>query len=100
MATELGTSDFHVREHVSTVSYAAMSVKYPPRWSDIQKVAAWCGGAVRLYEDAANRRARERFPRTECIPKGPKGRVHEEDIHGRWDEAQKAFVPAAEEVVS
>jgi hypothetical protein len=42
---------------MNTVSYAAMSVKYPPRWSDIQKVAAWCGGAARFYAEAAKKAA-------------------------------------------
>ena len=52
---------------MNSISYAAMSAKYPPRFSDIQKVAAWCGAAAKAYAEAEANRAQERFPRTERV---------------------------------
>jgi len=41
---------------MNSFSYTAMSVKYPPRFSDLQKVAQWCGAAAKAYAEAeANR---------------------------------------------
>lgn len=44
---------------MNSFSYTAMSAKYPPRFSDIQKVAQWCGQMVKFYIDAEAKRAQK-----------------------------------------